>query len=201
MVNNPDQSCRAFFWQDHEPWACGADTRRTEYHYCYDCWSQIRGVGDVFAWPPRTEAGQETRWCLGATRVFQLTRGQMDKWLHRRADGGGWLAQKQPMAASWIAGDRLHDGPWFVYLLRLTDGAMYVGQTKDLEKRLAEHNSGRGARVTTVNQPVSLVHRAAVSTRQAAVDAERLLRDALRSAGMRVSMGEDPDGMWAVVPA
>ncbi len=201
MVNNPDRSCRAFFWQDHEPWACGADTRKTEYHYCYECWSQVVTVGDVLAWPPRTEVGVETRWCLGATRVFQLTPGQMAKWLDRPADGGGWLEKRQPVAEAWSRGDQLHGGPWFVYLLRLTDGAMYVGQTRNLEKRLAEHNGGRGARVTTANQPVALVHQAAVSSRQAAVDAERLLRDSLRSAGLRVSMGEDPDGAWAIIPA
>ena len=37
----------------------------------------------------------------------------------------------------------------FVYILGSTDGTRtYVGWTTDLEKRLAAHNSGKGARAT-----------------------------------------------------
>ncbi len=113
----------------------------------------------------------------------------------------GWLVEPQPIAASWGVGDRAHEGLFHVYVLRLADGALYIGQTKDVDARVRAHTEGRGARITTKNQPVSLVHSAAVKTRQAAVDAERLLRDAMRRAGMRVSMGEDPDKSEALVTA
>lgn len=33
---------------------------------------------------------------------------------------------------------------WFVYLLRCSDGTLYTGITTDLNRRLREHNSGKG---------------------------------------------------------
>jgi len=35
---------------------------------------------------------------------------------------------------------------YFAYLLRCRDGSLYCGIARSVERRLAEHNSGRGAR-------------------------------------------------------
>lgn len=47
----------------------------------------------------------------------------------------------------------------FVYLLRCTDrhDSLYCGWTTDVQRRLAEHQSGRGARFTSSRLPVELV--------------------------------------------
>lgn len=45
----------------------------------------------------------------------------------------------------------------WVYILKCTDGTHYVGSTKDLEGRVEQHASGRGARYTSKRRPVSLV--------------------------------------------
>lgn len=37
---------------------------------------------------------------------------------------------------------------FFVYLLRCGDGTLYAGITTDIERRLKEHNSGKGAKYT-----------------------------------------------------
>jgi len=37
---------------------------------------------------------------------------------------------------------------WDIYLLRCCNGFYYVGHTKDLEKRISPHNSGKGAAYT-----------------------------------------------------
>ena len=37
---------------------------------------------------------------------------------------------------------------YFVYLLRCADGTLYTGLTNDVPRRLAAHNSGRGAKYT-----------------------------------------------------
>jgi predicted GIY-YIG superfamily endonuclease len=37
--------------------------------------------------------------------------------------------------------------PWYVYILQCSDKTLYTGIAKDLEKRLAQHNSGTGASV------------------------------------------------------
>ncbi len=64
---------------------------------------------------------------------------------------------------------------WFVYLLRCADGTLYAGITTDLDRRLAAHNAGAGARYTRARRPVELIHfesvadRAEASRREAAI--------------------------------
>ena len=48
---------------------------------------------------------------------------------------------------------------WWVYLLRCGDGTLYTGITDDLDRRLAAHNAGRGAKYTRSRRPVTLVWR------------------------------------------
>ena len=45
---------------------------------------------------------------------------------------------------------------WYVYLVECRDGTFYTGVACDVERRLAEHNSGRGARYTRGRAPVTL---------------------------------------------
>ena len=46
---------------------------------------------------------------------------------------------------------------WF-YLLRLQSGALYIGATKDLEKRYEKHRAGLAGRTTCLDPPVSLAY-------------------------------------------
>ncbi len=48
--------------------------------------------------------------------------------------------------------------PWFLYVAECADLTLYVGIAKDLEARIAVHNSGRGARYTRTRSPVRLVY-------------------------------------------
>lgn len=45
----------------------------------------------------------------------------------------------------------------YTYILRCADGTLYTGWTKDLEKRLAAHNAGQGAKYTRARLPVTLL--------------------------------------------
>ncbi|GEM_PF-2637632 len=45
-----------------------------------------------------------------------------------------------------------------VYILLCADGSYYVGQTDDLEQRLAEHKAGNGSRHTAARLPVEPVY-------------------------------------------
>lgn len=47
---------------------------------------------------------------------------------------------------------------WYVYLLRCADDTLYAGCTTDSQRRLKQHNSGRGAKYTRARRPVSLVY-------------------------------------------
>ncbi len=46
----------------------------------------------------------------------------------------------------------------YTYILRCSDGTYYTGWTNDLEKRIAAHNSKRGAKYTKSRLPVQLVY-------------------------------------------
>ena len=47
--------------------------------------------------------------------------------------------------------------PGYLYILLCSDGTYYTGSTKDLEKRYAQHQAGKGANYTKERLPVSLV--------------------------------------------
>ena len=47
---------------------------------------------------------------------------------------------------------------WCVYILRCGNGDLYTGVTSDLERRLQQHQSGRGGWFTKTTQPVELVY-------------------------------------------
>ena len=47
---------------------------------------------------------------------------------------------------------------WYVYLLRCADDTVYAGCTTDPQRRLDQHNTGRGAKYTRARRPVTLVY-------------------------------------------
>ncbi len=46
----------------------------------------------------------------------------------------------------------------WMYILECCDGSYYVGSTKDLKRRLAQHQDGIGANYTSKRLPVELVY-------------------------------------------
>lgn len=47
--------------------------------------------------------------------------------------------------------------PWYVYLLRCSDGSLYCGVTTDPDRRVQEHNEAIGCKYTRSRLPVRLV--------------------------------------------
>jgi putative endonuclease len=45
-----------------------------------------------------------------------------------------------------------------MYILECADGTFYTGSTKDLEKRVFEHNNSMGANYTKNRLPVTLIY-------------------------------------------
>lgn len=66
--------------------------------------------------------------------------------------------------------------PWTVYLVRCRDGSLYAGVTTDLERRLTQHNAGRGAAYTRSRRPVDLIYWEEVLDRAAAQRREHAIR-------------------------
>lgn len=47
---------------------------------------------------------------------------------------------------------------FYVYILKCTDGSLYTGSAKDLEKRLAKHMIGAGSKYVRSRLPFILVY-------------------------------------------
>ena len=65
---------------------------------------------------------------------------------------------------------------FFVYVLRCSDGSLYVGHTSDVAERVKVHNNGRGATWTACRRPVVLVYHERHPSEVKAVARERQLK-------------------------
>ncbi len=70
----------------------------------------------------------------------------------------------------------------FVYILRCSDGTLYTGWTKDIEKRLAAHNRGIGAKYTRGRIPVELLYKEEYETKEEAMTREVAIKTFSRKA-------------------
>ncbi len=82
---------------------------------------------------------------------------------------------------------------WFVYIVRCADGSLYTGVTKDIKRRVIQHNTSRqGAKYTRQRRPVSLVYcektsgRAAAQHRESAIKAlDKARKEALINTSLK----------------
>ena len=65
---------------------------------------------------------------------------------------------------------------WYVYMLRCGDGSLYTGCTDNVERRLAVHQSGKGAKYTRSRLPVELVYSEALPDKSAALRREAAIK-------------------------
>lgn len=74
------------------------------------------------------------------------------------------------------------DRVWHLYVLQCADGSLYCGIALDTEKRLAQHQSGKGAKYTRSRLPVILLQSTAIGPEMAeALKAERRFKALTRS--------------------
>ena len=60
----------------------------------------------------------------------------------------------------------------YTYIVRCRDGSLYTGWTNNLEKRIKDHNSGRGAKYTKSRRPVLLAYYEEFATKEEAMRRE-----------------------------
>ena len=60
----------------------------------------------------------------------------------------------------------------YTYMVECSDGSLYTGWTKDLEKRIRAHNAKKGAKYTKSRTPVKLVYYEHFETKEAAMRRE-----------------------------
>jgi len=68
------------------------------------------------------------------------------------------------------------EAAWFLYLIRCKDGALYTGITTNVDRRFAEHQSGKGAKYLRGKAPLTLVFQQKIGSRSAALKAEASIK-------------------------
>lgn len=68
----------------------------------------------------------------------------------------------------------------YVYMIQCRDGSYYTGWTTNLEKRLEEHNQGKGAKYTRGRGPVLLKYHEEFETKEEAMRREYLIKQMSR---------------------
>ncbi|WP_324760069.1 GIY-YIG nuclease family protein [Haloarcula sp. GH36] len=68
----------------------------------------------------------------------------------------------------------------YTYVVRCSDGTFYTGYTTDVQRRVAEHDAGDGAKYTRGRTPVELVHVEDFESRSAAMSREHEIKQLSR---------------------
>lgn len=75
---------------------------------------------------------------------------------------------------------------WKLYILRCRDGSLYTGITTDVQKRLAAHNVGKGAKYTRGRGPLELVYREDCGDHSAALKRELEIKSLTREEKLKL---------------
>lgn len=79
----------------------------------------------------------------------------------------------------------------FTYMLECGDGSLYTGWTNDIQKRLAAHRSGAGAKYTKGRGPIKLAYLEVYDTRSEAMRREVLIKHLTRSEKLELVQTSD----------
>lgn len=69
----------------------------------------------------------------------------------------------------------------YTYILKCKDGTYYTGWTNNLEKRLKDHNDGKGAKYTKARRPVELVYHEMFESKEDAMKREYVIKQMTRA--------------------
>lgn len=75
---------------------------------------------------------------------------------------------------------------WKLYILRCGDGSLYTGITTDVERRLEEHRSGKGAKYTRSRGPLELAYVEDCTDKSAALKRECRIKSMTRAEKLKL---------------
>ena len=82
---------------------------------------------------------------------------------------------------------------WFVYILRCGDGTLYTGSTDNVEKRLAAHRAGKGAKYTRGRGPLELAYTEQLPDKSAALRREYEIKQLTRQQKLELCWAQSGD--------
>lgn len=81
---------------------------------------------------------------------------------------------------------------YYVYIVKTKDNTLYTGYTNNLDRRISQHNSGKGAKYTRSRRPVKLVYYESYETKSEAMKREVEIKKMSRTEKLKlVERGEE----------
>ncbi|TDM07212.1 GIY-YIG nuclease family protein [Macrococcus lamae] len=74
----------------------------------------------------------------------------------------------------------------YIYIVKCSDDTLYTGYTTDLEKRLAVHNAGKGAKYTKNRLPVTRIYSEQHPTKSEAMKREYAIKQLTRNEKLKL---------------
>ena len=74
----------------------------------------------------------------------------------------------------------------YTYIVECADGSLFCGWTNDLDKRIKDHNAGKGAKYTKTRLPVKLVYFEEFDTKEEAMSREWHIKQLRREKKMEL---------------
>ncbi len=81
----------------------------------------------------------------------------------------------------------------YTYIVQCSDGSLYTGWTNNIEKRINDHNSGRGAKYTKSRLPVVLAYYEEFKTKEEAMRREWEIKQLDRKAKLELISRESDE--------
>ena len=172
---------------------CEMKPGNRKHHYCRDCYHVIaseHGVEGTLEWPPLRD-GAESRFCYDhrTENLFLIPSTWMERYDDTSNSSGGAIEIKYRKHHSKKGGDY----PCYVYVIRLKDNMIYVGQTKDIKRRIHQHRNSPGK---TINKHGGYKHKISevkVNNRDTAEQLEQFLVEVFRDCSLRATQGFEND--------
>lgn len=74
----------------------------------------------------------------------------------------------------------------YTYIVQCSDGSLYTGWTNNLNKRIEDHNAGKGAKYTRSRLPVVLAYYEAFETKEEAMRREYAIKQMSRTEKLKL---------------
>ena len=74
----------------------------------------------------------------------------------------------------------------YTYIVKCCDGSLYTGWTNNIEKRINDHNNGKGAKYTKSRRPVVLAYYEEFHTKEEAMRREWEIKQMTREQKMKM---------------
>ena len=185
--------CRLLDKDGKEIALCEEKLRNRKHYYCRNCYHVIAsefGVKATKEWPPKRD-GSESRYCYDhrTENLFLVPKKWMEIYDNTSSNDGAAIEIKYRKHHSKKGGNY----PCYVYVIRLQDGMIYIGQTKDIKRRIHQHKNSPGKTIQKHGGYKHKIKEVKVNNRETAEALEEFLVQVFRDCSIRATHGFEAD--------